>query len=77
MREMIEYIARSIVENPDDVQVTEEQNGDTLVYRLRVAEVDMGRVIGRQGRIAQAMRTLLKVAAIRRGTTAILEIGEP
>lgn len=75
MREMIEYIARSIVESPDDVQVTEEQDGDTLVYHLRVAEPDMGRVIGRQGRVAQAMRTILKVAAIRKGTRAILEIG--
>lgn len=72
---MIEFIARSIVEFPDEVQVTEDKDGDTFVYRLRVAESDMGKVIGKQGRIAQAMRTLLKVAAIRRGTRAILEIG--
>lgn len=75
MREMIEFIARSIVEFPDEVQVTEEKNEDTYVYHLRVAEQDMGRVIGRQGRIAQAMRTLLNVAAIRKGTRAVLEIG--
>jgi predicted RNA-binding protein YlqC (UPF0109 family) len=75
MREMIEFIARSIVEFPDEVQVTEDKDGEMFVYHLRVAESDMGKVIGKQGRIAQAMRTLLKVAAIRRGTRAILEIG--
>jgi predicted RNA-binding protein YlqC (UPF0109 family) len=57
------------------VNVTEEQDGDTYVYHLKVADSDMGKVIGKQGRIAQAMRTLLKVAAIRRGTRALLEIG--
>lgn len=75
MREMIEYIARCVVENPDKVEVTEEQDGETLVLRLKVAEEDMGRVIGRQGRIAQAMRAILSVAAIRQGTRATLEIG--
>lgn len=75
MRELIEYIARSIVDSPDDVVVTEEDDGEQIVFHLKVAEEDMGRVIGKQGRIANAMRTLLKVAAIRRGERAILEIG--
>lgn len=75
MKELIEYIARSIVDSPDEVLVTEEDDGDQIVFRLKVAEADMGRVIGKQGRIANAMRTLLKVAAIRRGERAILEIG--
>ncbi len=75
MRELIDYMARAIVDNPDEVEVTEEEDDDTIVYRLRVAESDMGKVIGKQGRIANAMRTLLKVAAIRRGTRAVLEIG--
>jgi predicted RNA-binding protein YlqC (UPF0109 family) len=75
MRELIEYIAKSIVDSPDDVEVTEEEDGDQIVFHLKVAEEDMGRVIGKQGRIANAMRTLLKVAAIRRGERAILEIG--
>ena len=77
MKELIEYMARAIVDNPDSVEVTEEDGGDHIVYHLKVAEEDMGRVIGKQGRIANAMRTLLKVAAIRRGARAILEIGEP
>ena len=75
MRELIEFIARSIVDSPDDVEVTEEDDGEQIVFHLKVAEEDMGRVIGKQGRIANAMRTLLKVAAIRRGERAILEIG--
>lgn len=75
MRDLVEYIARALVDNPEDVQVTEEQQGDRLVLHLLVAEPDMGKVIGKQGRIANAMRTLLKVAAIRKGTRAVLEIG--
>jgi hypothetical protein len=67
-------MARAIVEHPDEVMVTEEEE-DHIVYHLRVAESDMGRVIGKEGRIANAMRTLLKVAAIRKGTRAMLEIG--
>jgi len=77
MKDLIEHMARAIVEYPDEVVVTEEEeNEDQIVYRLRVAESDMGRVICKEGRIANAMRTLLKVAAIRKGTRAVLEIGE-
>jgi hypothetical protein len=76
MKELIEYMAKSIVDSPEDVSVTEEPGGDRTILRLRVAEPDMGKVIGKQGRIANAMRTLLKVAAIRRGTRASLEIGD-
>jgi hypothetical protein len=75
MKELIEFMARSIVDNPDEVEVTEEDGGDHIIFHLKVSEEDMGRVIGKQGRIANAMRTLLKVAAIRRGARAILEIG--
>ncbi len=75
MKELIEFMARAIVDYPDDVEVTEEQTEDQIVFHLKVAESDMGKVIGKQGRIANAMRTLLKVAAIRRETKAILEIG--
>ncbi len=75
MKELIEFMARAIVDNPEEVLVTEEDGGDHIVFHLKVAEPDMGRVIGKQGRIANAMRTLLKVAAIRRGERAILEIG--
>ena len=75
MKDLIEYMARAIVDYPDEVVVTEETEEDRIVYHLNVAESDMGKVIGKQGRIANAMRTLLKVAAIRRGTRAVLEIG--
>jgi predicted RNA-binding protein YlqC (UPF0109 family) len=77
MKELIEYIAKAIVDNPDEVRVREEEQGDTVIYFLEVAESDMGKVIGKQGRIANAMRALLKVAATRRGIRrATLEIGE-
>jgi predicted RNA-binding protein YlqC (UPF0109 family) len=76
MKALIEYMAKSIVDSPEDVSVTEEMNRDRIVLRLRVAEPDMGKVIGKQGRIANAMRTLLKVAAIREGERASLEIGD-
>jgi hypothetical protein len=75
MKELIEFMARAIVDYPDEVEVTEEDEEDGIVFHLTVAESDMGKVIGKQGRIANAMRTLLKVAAIRKDTRAILEIG--
>ncbi len=75
MKELIEFMARAIVDYPDEVEVTEEEMEDQIVFHLKVAESDMGKAIGKQGRIANAMRTLLKVAAIRRETKAILEIG--
>jgi len=76
MKELIEFLARSLVDNPDDVRVEEERDEDRIVLRLYVAEGDMGKVIGKQGRIANAMRDLLKVAAARQGTRASLEIGD-
>ena len=75
MKELIEYMARAIVDYPDQVVVTEEMEDDRIIYHLNVADSDMGKVIGKQGRIANAMRTLLKVAAIRKGARAVLEIG--
>jgi len=75
MRELIEFLARSLVDNPDSVQVEEEEDGDRIVYHLYVADDDMGKVIGKQGRIANAMRDLLKVAAARNDARASLEIG--
>ncbi len=76
MKELIEFLARAIVDDPDAVQVEEERDGDRIVYRLQVAGDDMGKVIGKQGRIANAMRTMLRVAAARRGTYVSLEIGD-
>ena len=74
MKELIEYIAKSIADNPSAVVVTETQEDDRVVIRLQVADEDKGKVIGRQGRVVQAMRTLLRVAAVKKGTRATLEI---
>ena len=64
MKELIEYIARSLASDPDAVRVTESVEEGQVVLRLEVAPEDKGKVIGRQGRVAQAMRVLLRVAAI-------------
>jgi len=74
MKELIEYIARSLASNPDAVQVTESMEDGRLVFRLEVSSEDKGKVIGRQGRVAQAMRVLLRVAAVKDGSHAALEI---
>jgi len=74
MKELIEYIAKSIVNAPDDVVVTEETDEQGIVLKLQVADDDKGRVIGKQGRIAAAMRTLIRVKAAKTGTRASLEI---
>jgi len=74
MKELVEYIAKSIVNSPDDVVVTEEQTEQGITLKLQVADDDKGRVIGKQGRIAEAMRTLVRVKAAKAGTRATLEI---
>ena len=74
MKELIEYVAKSIVNSPDDVVVTEDTDDNGVMLKLQVAEDDKGRVIGKQGRIAEAMRTLIKVKAAKAGTRATLEI---
>jgi hypothetical protein len=74
MKELIEYIAKSIASKPEEVQVTEESEEGRVVVRLTVADEDKGKVIGRQGRVAEAMRVLLRVAAVKAGTRAGLEI---
>jgi predicted RNA-binding protein YlqC (UPF0109 family) len=74
MKDLVEYIAKSIVTFPDEVKVTEEEEDGRLVLTLEVAPDDKGKVIGRQGRVAQSIRALLRVAAVKRGTRAILEI---
>ncbi len=76
MKELIDYIARALVEAPDEVALTEEWDGHRYVIHLDVAETDMGKVIGRGGRVAEAMRWLLKVAAARQDTRAVLDIGD-
>ena len=74
MKELIEYIAKSIVDVPDEVVVTEETDEQGVILKLQVADDDKGRVIGKQGRIAAAMRTLIRVKAAKQGTRATLQI---
>lgn len=74
MKELIEYIAKSLVDDPMQVQVLEHSRGKDTRLELKVGEEDMGRVIGRSGKVANAMRVLLRVAAARRGARASLDI---
>ncbi|MBM4421192.1 MAG: KH domain-containing protein [Chloroflexi bacterium] len=74
MRGLLEHVAAGLVDEPDKVVVTEEQDGDFTKLHLQVAEADLGKVIGRGGRIAKATRALLKVMATRDGTKVNLEI---
>ena len=74
MKELIEYIARSLVDHPESVKVTQVEGEQSVIFELQVAKEDMGKIIGKEGRIANAIRTLLKVAAAREGKRAVLEI---
>jgi predicted RNA-binding protein YlqC (UPF0109 family) len=74
MKDLVEYIVKSIVAEPDKVKITEENSDEGLLIKLEVAPDDKGRVIGRQGRVAQAMRTLLRVKAAKDDTRVRLEI---
>ncbi len=77
MKELIEFIATSLVDDPTQVKVGLEQRGGKTYIKLKVAKEDMGRVIGRQGRVANAMRMLLNVAASRSGKQAYLDVEDP
>ena len=74
MKELVEYIAKSIVNEPDAVQIEEETTDEGITLKLQVADDDKGRIIGKQGQIAQAMRTLLRVKAAKAATRVRLEI---
>ncbi|MDC0336381.1 KH domain-containing protein [Pseudodesulfovibrio sp.] len=76
LKEMIEYIAKSLVDNPDEVRVTEVEGEQTSVLELKVAKEDLGKVIGKQGRTARAMRTLLGAASTKARKRSVLEILE-
>ena len=76
MGEVIEYLAKALVDHPDDVLITENIDGDRVQVRLDVAEDDWGKVIGKGGRIASSMRSLVKVAAVREDVRVNLEIGD-
>ncbi len=76
MKELIEYIAKALVDNPDEVQVNEVEGEQTSVIELKVAKEDLGKVIGRQGRTARAMRTILSAASTKLNKRSVLEILE-
>lgn len=74
IKELVEYMAQSLVNDPEAVVVDEVEGASATIYELSVASNDMGRVIGKQGRVANAMRTLLRVAAVKEGKRVTLEI---
>lgn len=74
MKELVEVIAKSLVENPEEVTVTERQSGKTTVVELKVAPSDMGKVIGKQGRIAKAIRAVVKAAASKEDKKVVVDI---
>ena len=76
MKELIKYIAQALVDNPDRVEVTEVEGEQTSVIELKVAKEDLGKVIGKQGRTARAMRTILSAASTKINKRAVLEIIE-
>ncbi|MCK5543200.1 MAG: KH domain-containing protein [Desulfobacterales bacterium] len=76
MKNLIEYIAKALVDNPDDVNVSEVEGNQTSILELKVAKDDLGKVIGKQGRTARAMRTILSAASAKINKRSVLEIIE-
>ena len=74
MKELVEVIAKALVDNPDEVVVTESAKNDEIIVELTVAPSDMGKVMGKQGRIAKAIRSVVKAAASREDKKVIVEI---
>ena len=74
MKDLVEVIAKSLVDNPSEVHVNEIQGEQGLILELRVAPEDMGKVIGKQGRVAKAIRTVVKAAALNEDRKAVVEI---
>ena len=77
MKALIDYIARSLVDDPTQVEIYQYRRGSTQIFELTVAKEDMGRVIGKGGRVATAMRALLRVAAAHEGARVSLDIVDP
>ena len=74
MKSLVEILARNLVDNPNDVAVNVVEDTDSVIYELRVAQTDMGKIIGKQGRIAKAIRTVVKAAAAKEGKRVNVEI---
>ena len=77
MKELVEFIVKSLVDNPDQVEVNEIDDRSTTIVEVSVAQPDMGRVIGKGGKVANSIRTLLRVAAEKEGKQATLDVVEP
>jgi hypothetical protein len=76
MKDLIEYIVKALVDNPDKVDVKEIAGEKSIIYELRVGEGDLGKVIGKEGRTAKAIRTIITAAAMKQGKRTVLEIIE-
>jgi uncharacterized protein len=76
MKDFLEFVARHLVDQPESVSISFEEKDDKVIFRLNVGEQDVGKVIGKKGRTAQAMRTLLGAVAAKEGKRAILEIAD-
>jgi predicted RNA-binding protein YlqC (UPF0109 family) len=76
LRDLVDFLARGLVDHPEEVEVDEVEEPDALVYELKVAEDDLGKVIGKQGRTAKALRTILSAASAKSRRRVILEILE-
>jgi predicted RNA-binding protein YlqC (UPF0109 family) len=76
LKDLIEYIVKALVDNPDKVEVKEIAGEKSIIYELRVGEGDLGKVIGKEGRTAKAIRTLITAAAMKQGKRTVLEILE-
>jgi len=74
LKELLEFLAKSLVDHPEEVRVEETETESTVVLELTVAKDDIGKVIGKQGRIARALRTIVKASAVKNGKRAIVEI---
>jgi uncharacterized protein len=75
VEELLEHVARRLVDRPEDVRVTREEREGVVVLKLEVAEADVGKVIGRHGRLARALRTLARASSAKTGERVLLEIG--
>lgn len=74
MKDLVELLTKSLVDNPDNVEVTETSSESVVIYEIRVAQEDVGKVIGKEGRIANAIRAIVKAAAAKQGKKVTIEI---
>lgn len=75
MKELLEYMVKELVDSPDEVEITEEEESEkTVIYKLHVAEDDLGKVIGKKGRTANALRVVMRAASAKRGKSSIVKI---